>query len=197
MGRLFFVSSYNLWVAAAVDRFREILRRYVGKNELVEIYDDSQDLDKFEVGFIVAVGDNTYFVKKVDAKGRYNGHYMGRLDDVVRLATGTQYLTAVRLLTERARSSEGAEHELPPLDAFSDLLKYAHRNRLMVSAWVDVNFFGFVQEFTNEHLELIEVNKSGLEDGIQYLDIDEISTIELGGPDVDARRFLHQVRMGL
>ncbi len=181
----------------AIDRFREVLRRYCGKSELVEIYDDSQDLDKFEVGFIIAVSDDTYFVKKVDTKGRYNGHYMGRLEDVVRLATGTQYLTAVRLLTERAKSLEGEDQELPPMEAFAELLKFAHRNRLMVSAWVDVRFYGFVQEFTKEHLELIEVNKSGLEDGVQYLDIDEIATIELGGPDVDARRFLHQVRMGL
>jgi hypothetical protein len=184
-------------MAAAVDRFREILRRHVGRNELVEIYDDAQDLDKFEVGFIVAVSEDTYFVKKVDAKGRYNGHFMGRLDDVVRLATGTQYLTAIGLLAERTRSSDSHDQELPALDNFSDLLKYAHRNRLMVSAWVDVCFFGFIQEFSKEHLELVEVNKSGLEDGIQYLDIDEVSTIEIGGPDVDARKFLHQVRMGL
>lgn len=189
--------GYTLRVPDAIDRFREVLRRYCGKGELVEIYDDSQDLDKFEVGFIIAVSDDTYFVKKVDTKGRYNGHYMGRLEDVVRLATGTQYLTAVRLLTERAKSLEGEDQELPPMEAFAELLKFAHRNRLMVSAWVDVRFYGFVQEFTKEHLELIEVNKSGLEDGVQYLDIDEIATIELGGPDVDARRFLHQVRLGL
>ncbi len=184
-------------MAAAVDRFREILRGYAGKNELVEIYDDSEDLDKFEVGFVLSVSEDTYFVKKIDTKGRYNGHYMGRMEDIVRLATGTQYLTAIRLLNERDRATAPAELQVPPLETFTELLKFASKNRLLISVWVDVNFLGFIREFTNEHLELIEVNKSGLEDGIQYLDLDEISTLEIGGPDVEARRFLHQVRMGL
>jgi hypothetical protein len=67
----------------------------------------------------------------------------------------------------------------------------------MVSVTADVEFFGFIKDFTRDHIELLEVNKSGIEDGIQFIDLDEVSRIDFGGPSEESRLFLHQVRMGL
>lgn len=186
-------------MSAAVDRFREVLRQYVGSQDLVEIYDDRDDTDKFEVGFVLSVSEDYYSLALVDNKGRASGSFVGQMEQIVRLAVGTQYLTAIKLLVERQRQMEMGfrRSDAGPFENMQDLIRYAHSNRIMVSVTADVEFFGFIRAYSSEHLELLEVNKSGIEDGVQYIDLEEVSRIDFGGPAEDARLFLHRVRMGL
>jgi hypothetical protein len=185
-------------VSLAIDRFREVLRRFVGKNELIEVYEDDDD-DKFEVGYVISVSEDTYSLNMIDSKGRFNGIFVGSLEEVRRLASGTQYLASIQLLNERFKSGDRIESNMPPgpFEDMDDLLKYAHKHRLMTAILTESYFYGYVMHYTKEHLELLEVNKAGIEDGIQYLDREEITRIDFGGPVEDARQFLHSVRMGL
>ncbi len=186
-------------MSAAVDRFREVLQQFVGTEELVEVYDDTDNTDKFEVGFVLAVSEDYYSLSLIDSKGRPNGSFVGQIEQIVRLAVNTQYLTAIKLLVERQRQLEMnmRPSKAGPFENLLDLVRYAHENRVMVSVAADVEFFGFIKDYSPEHLELLEVNKSGIEDGIQYIDLSEVSRIDYDGPSEDARRFLHRVRMGL
>jgi len=186
-------------MGAAVDRFREVLRQYVGTEEFVEVYDDSEDTDKFEVGIVLAVSEEFYSLSLIDSKGRPNGSFVGQIDEIVRLAVGTQYLTAVKLLHERQKQTEMSLRVpiVGPFENMLDLIRYACENRIMVSVTADVEFFGFIKDYTQDHIELLEVNKSGIEDGVHFIDLDEVSRIDFDGPGEEARLFLHRVRMGL
>jgi hypothetical protein len=186
-------------MSAAIDRFREVLKKYVGTQELVEVYEDSEDTDKFEVGFVLSVSEDHYSLALIDSKGRGNGSFVGQIESIVRLAVGTQYLAGIRLLHERKRQPErkNSGNDVGPFENMLELVRYSCENRLMVSVTADVEFFGFIKNFTRDHIELLEVNKSGIEDGIHFIDLDEVSRIDFGGPSEEARLFLHQVRMGL
>lgn len=166
---------------------------------MVEVYDDSTDTDKFEVGLVLSVSEDYYSLARVDSKGRPNGSYVGQIEQIVRLAVGSQYLLAIKLLTERQKQFEMGIKPEPagPFDQFSDLIRYACEHRIMISVTADAEFFGFVKDFTSDHIELVEINKSGIEDGIQYIDLDQVSRIDFDGPSEEARQFLHRVRMGL
>lgn len=186
-------------MSAAVDRFRDVLRQYVGTQELVEIYDDADDTDKFEVGFVLSVSEDYYSLALIDSKGRPNGSFVGQMEQIVRLAVSTQYLSAIKLLYERHRQLEMklSAVVIGPFEHMLDLVRYACENKAMVCVTADVEFFGFIKDYTRDHIELLEVNKSGIEDGIQYIDLEEVTRIDFGGPSEEARLFLHRVRMGL
>ena len=189
----------NKSMSAAVDRFREVLKQYVGSQELVEVYEDSEDTDKFEVGFVLGVSEDNYSLALIDSKGRPKGSFVGQIDEIVRLAVATQYLTAIKLLFERHRQTE-MNLKVPhvgPFENMLELIQYAHNHRMMISVTADVEFYGFVKDYTHDHIELLEVNKSGIEDGIHYIDLDQVVRIDYDGPSEEARLFLHRVRMGL
>lgn len=192
----------------AVDRFREILKRYINRDELVEIYEDSSDEDKFEVGFVVNVTEDTYTLDTVDTVGRYNGVYIGDLNDIIRIAAGTQYLAGMELLVQhQIRSADNlgwkgpreSAHRFPTFSSTFDLANYAKENRMLVQMVDGAKgvFYGFVKNLSAEHIELLEVNRLGIEDGLQFLALNDIVRIDFGGPHEDARAFLHRVRMGL
>jgi hypothetical protein len=185
-------------MSAAVDRFREILKRYVGKDELLEVYDSRDKEDKFEVGFVQSATEESYSLATIDSKGRPDGIFVGRIDEIDHMAVGTQYLATIKLLNERYKSGE--KPMSPPIGPFDDMLelvKYAHRNRQIVSVLIENYYTGFITDFSKEHIELLEVNRHGIEDGYQFLDLEQVSRIDIGSPTEDARRFLHQLRMGL
>lgn len=187
-------------MSAAVDRFREMLTRYVGKQELVEIFEDDEETDKFEVGMVLSVSEDYYSLSLVDSKGRPDGSYVGLMEDIRRIGVGTQYLAAVELLHQRHKSGTlipYSEEPKPTFDSMQEVLEYAQRMRQVVCIHTDELFYGFVANFTSEHVEIREVNRSGIEDGVQFLDLDEVVRIDFGGPVEEARRFLHQVRLGL
>ncbi|MBS1700035.1 MAG: hypothetical protein JST12_00100 [Armatimonadetes bacterium] len=186
-------------MSAAVDRFREVLKQYVGTEELVEVYEDREDTDKFEVGFVLSVSEDYYSLALIDSKGRPNGSFVGQIDEIVRLAVGTQYLVAIKLLHERQRQTEFPVRPttVGPFETLLDLVRYARNSRIMVSVTADVQFLGFIKDYTDDHIELLEVNKSGIEDGIHYIDLEEVVRIDFDGPSEEARLFLHRVRMGL
>lgn len=192
----------------AIDRFREILKRYLNRDELVEIYEDSSDEDKFEVGFVVNVTEDTYTLDTIDPIGRYNGVYIGDLNDVIRIAAGTQYLAGMELLVQhqlRATENSGwkgpreSSNRFPTFSSTFEVATYARENRMLVQMMDGAKgvFFGFVKSVSAEHIELLEVNRLGIEDGLQFLALDDIARIDFGGPHEDARAFLHRVRMGL
>ncbi len=192
----------------AVDRFREILKRYVNRDELVEIYEDSSDEDKFEVGFVINVTEDSYTLDTIDPIGRYSGVFFGDLSDIIRIAAGTQYLAGMELLVQhQLRSSDGASwkgprensHRFPMFSSTFEVATYARENRMLVQMVDGAKgvFYGFVKGVSAEHIELLEVNRLGIEDGLQFLALNDIARIDFGGPHEDARAFLHRVRMGL
>ncbi|HLO98815.1 MAG TPA: hypothetical protein VK171_09500 [Fimbriimonas sp.] len=187
-------------MSAAVDRFREVLARYAGKQELVEIFEDEEETDIPEVGMVLSVSEDYYSLSKVDAQGRPDGSYVGLIEDIRRIGVGTQYLAAIELLYQRHKSATllpYADEPKPTFDSMLEVLEFAQVTRQVVCVLTDELFFGFVGNFTSEHVEIREVNKSGIEDGIQFLDLDQVVRIDFGGPAEEARRFLHQVRLGL
>lgn len=183
-------------------KLRDTLRRCQTSREMVEIYADPEDLVEFNVGLVESVGHNSYCIQSIDPYGQFDGRQIGRIDEIVRLVTGSDYLAAIRLLHE-GREAIG---NIPTPDPepygemdFEASLRYAQENRLLVSL-VDRDreaIMGFVTDFGREYVEVREVRRDGHEDGTFILALDDVSRIDVGGRNERARQFLHRVRMGL
>lgn len=183
------------------DKVREIFRRCQASGDMVEVYDDGDNLDRFDVGVVESVTSDYYSLLSIGPYGDFDGRQVGRIEDVIRVATGSEYLSALRLLHE-ARGRIDADPPSPegylPMD-LTNTLRFAKDKRIVVSL-VDADketLTGFVTDFGNEFVELREVRRDGQEDGLIVLHLDEVVRIDVGGRVEQARAFVHRVRMGL
>jgi hypothetical protein len=188
------VSDFN-------EKVRHTLRRCKEAGEMVEIYDDERNLDRFNVGLVESVTHDTYCMQSIGPHGDFDGRQVGRIEDVIRLATGSEYLFALKLLHE-AHDRLAAELPSPegyyPLD-LQNSLRFAKDKKIVVSL-VDpdhVQITGFVRDYGSDYVEIGEVRRDGQEDGLLIVHLDEIVRVDIGGRMEQARAFVHRVRMGL
>ena len=71
-------------------KLRDVLRRCQGSGEMVEIYSDPDDVDRFNVGVVESVSHTSYCIQSVDSYGQFDGRQIGRIDEIVRLVTGSE-----------------------------------------------------------------------------------------------------------
>ncbi|MER3496123.1 MAG: hypothetical protein C4320_04555 [Armatimonadota bacterium] len=183
-------------------KLRETLRRCLASREMVEIYADPEDLVEFNVGMVESVGHNSYCIQSIDPYGQFDGRQIGRIDEIVRLVTGSEYLAAIRLLHDGRDAL--VNHPMPSTEPYGEMdfensLRFAQENRLLVSL-IDRDreaIMGFVTDYGREFVEIREVRRDGHEDGTFILALDDVSRVDVGGRNERARQFLHRVRMGL
>lgn len=183
------------------DKIRETLRRCKETGDLVEVYDDDRDLDRFIVGKVESVTRDGYGLLSVGPHGDFDGRQIGRIEDIIRISTGSSYLSALRLLHE----ARGTLEE-PPVDStgylpmdLGNALRLARDKRIVVSL-VDADhipIIGFVNDYGDDYVEVRELRKDGEEDGLITVHLDDIVRIDAGGRTEQARGFLHRVRLGL
>ena len=183
------------------DKIRDTLRRCMDEGDLVEVYDDDRDLDRFIVGKVESVTREGYGLLSIGPHGDFDGRQIGRIEDIIRIATGSSYLSALRLLHDARGTMDGqpADSEgYTPLD-LGNALRFAREKRIVVSL-VDgdhIPIIGFVNDFGKDYVEIRELRKDGEEDGLITVHLDDIIRIDAGGRTEQARAFLHRIRMGL
>lgn len=188
-------------MADFLDKIRDTLRRCMESGDLVEVYDDDRDLDRFIVGKVESVTRDGYALLAIGPHGDFDGRQIGRIEDVIRVATGSSYLSALRLLHDAqgrmdAQPADSAGYA--PLD-LSNALRFAKDKRIVISL-IDgdhIPIIGFVNDFGKDYVEIRELRKDGEEDGLITVHLDDIIRVDAGGRTEQARAFLHNVRMGL
>lgn len=182
-------------------KVREVLVRAMHSREFVEIYGDEQDLDRFDVGMVESVTVDHYCIQSIGTYGEVDARQIGRIEDIVRLSTGSEYLRALRLLHD-ARGKLSVDLPSPegyvPLDIYNSL-RFAKDLRVIVSVTDPdhVAITGLIRDFGREFLEITEVRRDGQEDGTMVMHIDEVVRVDIGGRVEQTRAFMHRVRMGL
>lgn len=184
------------------EKIRTTLRHCLDNGDMVEVYDDERNLDRFNVGLVESVTRETYCIQSIGPHGDFDGRQVGRIEDIIRLSTGSEYLAALKLLHEaRDRLSMDVLPEpegYMPMD-LQNSLRFARDKRIVVSL-VDpdhVQITGFVKDFGREFVEISELRRDGQEDGSIIVHLEEIVRVDIGGRMEQARAFVHRVRMGL
>ena len=184
-----------------VDKIRQTMRKCQEVGEMVEVYDDERNIDRFNVGLVESVTVDTYCLQGIGPHGDLDGRQVGRIEDVVRLSVGSEYLFALKLLHE---SRDRLKADLPGADGFlpfdlQNSLRFAKEKRIVVTL-LDPDhekITGFVRDFGRDFVEVCEVQRDGQEDGFLIIHLDEVVRIDIGGRMEQARAFVHRVRMGL
>ena len=167
----------------------DIIKQLCNTNELVELYTNPDDYDKFGVGYIIACTDNEYLVHTFDEKDLDDGYYVMHNDDTYIIQHHTLYLkNMLQFIKPKPAKYDLPKGYWPELDLYQVGLNLCHQELLIADVRLDNDFecFGWVKSFNNEVLEIDRVDVDGMPDGTTWLRMEDIKMVGFGG--IEERR---------
>ena len=175
----------------------DIIKQLCDTNELVEIYTNPTDSDKFGVVYIVACSDEAILVHSFQENDLDDGYYVDRIDSVNRIQRNTIYLNnMLQFIIPKAEKYELPKGYWPDLDLFSAVLNLCQEKHLVVQVAVNHDYckFGWVKSFNDDVLEMDCLDCDGMFDGTTYLRMEDINMVGFGGVDEERRAKLFRNR---
>ena len=176
---------------------KDIIKQLCNSNELVEIYTNPTDSDKFGVAYIVACSDEAFLVHSFQENDLDDGYYVDHIDSVNRIQRDTIYLNnMLQFIKPKAEKYELPKGYWPDLDLFCAVLNLCQEKHLVAQVAVnhDYNKFGWVKSFNADVLEMDCLDCDGMFDGTTYLRMEDINMVGFGGVDEDRRAKLFKNR---
>ena len=177
-----------------------IIKRLCNINELIELYSNFNDCDKFAVGYIDACTDNECLIHSFQENDLDDGYYVMHNDSVFEIRRRTKYLKNMLLFikpnTEKYKLPKGYWLEL---DLFNVVLNLCKEERLMAMIRLDFGeeCYGYINDFDDSILEIETVDSDGIPDGIEYLRIEDVRVIGFGSLEANRRSKLFETQNNL
>ena len=162
----------------------DIIKQLCNKNELVELYTNRDDYDRFGVGYIIACTDNEYLVHTFDEKDLDNGYYVMHNDSIYIIHHHTIYLkNMLRFIKPKPDKYDLPKGYWPELDLYHVVLNLCQQEMQIAVVRLENGFecFGWVKSFNNEVLEIDRVDGDGTPDGTTCLLMEDIKMVGFGG----------------
>ncbi|HTQ11892.1 MAG TPA: hypothetical protein VMI31_17660 [Fimbriimonadaceae bacterium] len=184
-------------MADARGKFYTILTEAHASRRTVSMYHQSNEADRFEVGFVEAVSRTDVTILCLTPRGEEDGRMAVRLEDITALEIDDPYSEKIQTLHSyqgsiynREESSRG-----PALPSMDDQLANAEEHKSVVTV-EDINgsrFTGFVSEQTDGYIEMRLINQYGSPDGIAILARHMLGKVDVGRREEQTRAFLYKV----
>ena len=166
----------------------EELIPHINDGELVSLYTDPEE-ERFTVGFVLAVTEESVLLKLVDPYGNFDGFSLLRTADICRIEFGGQYEQKIMKLYRRREDPRVLEPE-PSISLEEFFLSYAEKEHILIALLTDgedgKTLFGFVEALTPERLTLRCIDDYGRGDGIVVLDRARLARLSCLSQDEDA-----------
>ncbi|MGE7758822.1 hypothetical protein [Peribacillus sp. NPDC097895] len=163
------------------------LLKIAEREELVELYADTNDLRKFGVAKILKVSDVFVVVANIASTGMYDGYSLLYMDSIHQMNVNTKYIKKIKKLY-----LEKKQNHIEFVDGNDDLLlsflDFAHENNFMVSVelfnsgYGDVQ--GFIKNLEDDIFVISMVNEVGKLDGEAFIKSAAIHCISCDGEEV-------------
>ena len=79
---------------------KDTLNKILKNKTICELYSDLENTDKFMVGYVLALGENSCLIFRLDFYGKYDGISYLLLDDIFNIQTETKYLKTIEKLAK-------------------------------------------------------------------------------------------------
>lgn len=163
----------------------DVLNKLRTANELCEIYENPDDSDRCDVGYVVAVNDRYYLLEGVEPDGSHGGFILGDIDDIWRIQYSTQYLNKMQKLMDNALYARKPS-PVEGRDILEELLTYvqsAHRICCFVLTSREHYDYGYIKEFNEITVTFQIVDTYGKLDGECVVRREDISVLCFGSSD--------------
>lgn len=179
-----------------------LLSTHVGTGKLISVYANQEDTDKFFVGCLLKVDEESVLLRLRGNFGEDEGVLIVPLEGVLRISTANDYLNGIQLLMQRIPASESDIDDFiksPEPASILSALSFAKRRGLVVTIYdeEEEQLNGFVREVSPDHVDLEYILDHGQPEGRYLLPISSISRVEMGNQFHDCLRYLYSKRLGL
>ena len=159
-----------------------LLERSQNESLLLEFHTNTQDPEKFSVGWVISLSGEHYLMASVDEVGRPDGFQLGKVESLFTLVTGGDYLETI---SRSMLDHPVPRYDLPPVKDLESLLEWAQSTTRVFTFrhQVDADYAGIVKEVDSETFALDDYAKSGTWQGTHILKKDEVDRVSFGGPD--------------
>ena len=162
----------------------DIIKKICDSNTFVGIYTNRNDCEKFATGYIVACTDDEFLFHGFDNDNLDDGYFAMRNDAVFSIKRNTIYLqNMLHFIKPQPQQYDLPKGVWTDFDLFGELLSLCKKNNILVAVRLDCDMssFGWVKNFDDDILEIEEVDRYGMADGVSYFRMEDIILIGFGG----------------
>lgn len=162
------------------------LTEFLNTDEILEIYTNVSDPEKFSAGFVCAVSDKELLLCHIHPSGLYDGYMVKEISSIYRLNYKTKYCDKLRKLW-KINGRKHLEVAQGSSNQYLNLLNHALNNRLVVSVeLLDSSFSnidGLVKRIEGESVTFEEYDQYGEFDGVSIICLNDITHLVCDSED--------------
>lgn len=153
------------------------LGAFVGGDELISIYTDTDDTDFFKLGYLIGLDKNNVMMNLIDTFGQEDGFYLCSTNDIFIFDIDKMYSEKIKKLFDL--KGQKRQH-MSNLDSSPvvNLLKNAFDNHLLIEVNEDTNYIGYINEFSEQFLVLELIDNYGNDMGMANIDMRNVNILE-------------------
>lgn len=169
---------------------RQILKRYLGREDYLEVYARPEASDRFDVGRLLAMDDQYVLMNTCDENGRDDGLSLRLIENIICVQADTLYLKKLCLF-EKSCASRYAKWKNVQSDLMDALLMHAYETGSGVSLELEngdeTTLVGCLLEEPGEVIALRQLDAYGDDDGVAYVRRDQLARVDCDSVDVQKR----------
>ena len=157
-------------------------------NQLIAIYDDKNDNNKFHVGIIHKIYDESFVIKSFNLCGLEDGLILIRNTDVYKISKDNSYLRRLEVLiknhdkiikTKALNNLLNSEAQ----NGIENVLKECYNNDfvLVIKLIYDDKFIGKISHIDEEFIQLVCYSDYGEVEGVTLIKYEDIESVYFNG----------------
>lgn len=160
-----------------------MLLQSICTNDLVGIYDDTEEPDKFFVGYILHADNDGILIAAISSRGEDDGFVAIKSEEVFRIEKNSKYINCIKAITE----VQAPVCKWMTGNIFGDLLQYAKQNHFVVSIQLlsrtSSTIDGFVKEIEDGVVTIEILDEYGNSDGETSIFLEDCLQLSCNGLD--------------
>lgn len=172
-----------------LDNIDAILKEEIKENRIVSIFSDYNNMEKCTVGFIGNFDDDFVLIKCVNTNGEEDGLAIRRVDNIFRIDIGGEYESKLQKLYRLKGEKHNIYLDKNSDNVFNQILGYSISNNKVLEISIDENneqelICGTVESINDNGLiKIKKINFYGYDDGVTFIDVDDIVTLNCDSND--------------
>lgn len=170
------------------DLLNNLISESQKKETLLSIYDNKNDIDKFYVGYVAEIFDDSILLYSYNENGEEDGYLLIRLVDIFKIEKESIYLKSLSFLVQQNTSTNrklnwkirnGRE------EGVAEMISMCHEQKILVTIKLIYEDYivGYVVEDDDEFLFIEAYSKNGMQDGYNLIWFRDIQNIHFEGKE--------------
>lgn len=171
--------------------FKDILEKSRNEKEILSLYTNKEDTERFSVGYILELCEKYCIIALISPSGLYDGYRVIDINEIYKIEYGGDYEKKLKKLYDIKKQSH-KDIKLLENNLIISMLKFAKENEFIItielleSGLNDVQ--GYVKNFTRW-----KINDLGQKDGLSEIDLDAITSIVCNSEDENTLEILAEI----